>query len=65
MDHLGAELGELGADIGLRDQQPCADDADAFEWPECRNDARGVAGRSRCLIQSGIDCFSVSIASSD
>src|ERR1051326_1970737 len=41
MNDLGAELGELGADIGLRDKAPGADDADVLERPESRGDARG------------------------
>ena len=45
MNDLGAELGELGADIGLRDEAARADDADAFERPE----SRGNAGRCRPL----------------
>src|SRR5262249_55871725 len=39
VDDLGAELRELGANIGLSDQLPGADRADAFQWPERRYDA--------------------------
>jgi hypothetical protein len=45
VDDLGAELRELGANIGLSDQLPGADRADAFQWPERWCDAR----RSRSL----------------
>src|SRR5438874_3967746 len=40
MNDLGAELGELGADIGLRDEAARADDADPFERPKGGRDAR-------------------------
>src|SRR5580704_14536809 len=40
VDHLGAELGELGADEGLRDEHAGADHADAFERTEGGGDAR-------------------------
>ena len=40
MDHLGAELGQLRADIGLRDQHAGADHTDPFERPEGGSDAR-------------------------
>jgi hypothetical protein len=40
VDDLGAELRELGANIGLSDQLPGADRADAFQWSERWYDAR-------------------------
>jgi hypothetical protein len=38
VDHFGAELRKLGADIGLGDQLSGADCADTFQWAERRSD---------------------------
>ena len=40
MDHLGAEFGELGPDIRLRDQNPGADGAEALQRAEIRHQHR-------------------------
>jgi len=40
VDDFGAEFGELGTDIGLRDEDAGADRAEPFERAERRNEAR-------------------------
>ena len=40
MDHFGAELGKLGADVGLRDQDPGPDGPDALQRAEPRHERR-------------------------